>query len=291
MTETPKAAPPPGASQARESHGALWLVLPLLVTGLLVVGLLTLNRARLRDEVGRLLDTGMAQYQDQDFEAARRTFRRALELDPKRGLAWQYLADIARIRGRHDEEERLLLKAIEVDPLTAAFPYKLAYLYFMQGKYQESESHLRRALKLDPKAQYLMLSFALGDMQKLPREELVRRLRSVIVCGEDQCRTLLEAGKLIEDRTLAPVWAQAARRLLDDGDTYGLDRAEKLLASDQPALRLFAVRVLANVGRPEALAALQTHRDDPDAGVRQAVQEALAPKSEAAPAQTEQGNR
>lgn len=147
-----------------------------------------------RQESARVRDLlGVALSQQQRFDEAEREFRRALELDPNLGSAYQNLARLDLERERPREALATLRSAAEIGPLdrdlalhlaaaeaAAGRPeaaerqlesvarrfdsvqalLDLARLEVRRGKQQEARASLRRALELAPNSEEVLSAFA-----------------------------------------------------------------------------------------------------------------------------------
>lgn len=96
---------------------------------------------------GWVLDRGLG-----DGGAAEAAFRRALDEDPEFDWAWAELGLVlADPLGRLDEAEEALLRAVELDDTHASYHAWLGWLYFWHfNRDAEGEAELRQALDLSP---------------------------------------------------------------------------------------------------------------------------------------------
>ncbi|MBA3295595.1 MAG: protein kinase, partial [Acidobacteria bacterium] len=94
---------------------------------------------------------GMTYSRELQWENARNSFRRAIELNPSltqihtRYSTWTLLP-----LGRLDEAETLLNRALETDPLSLAVRRELANLQIIAGRYDEAIANLKHVYAVDP---------------------------------------------------------------------------------------------------------------------------------------------
>lgn len=233
----------------------LWVV----VIAILVVGIAALLAVRpflpATDRMDKLYAQGEREFRAQDFAAAAKTFEEVTRLDPKQGLAWNYLGVIAGGQGRFEAAEKFHRKAIEVDPLTMANYNNLAQLYLHVGRLDEAETECQASMKLGPKVQYLLLSVRIAQKRKLPDAEIVRRLRLVIDSAPGHA---VQPGALpAQSGAIAGCWTIAATELLVFNDTYGLVGAARVYtdANTRPDVAELAGNVLRQSGAPATLLA------------------------------------
>lgn len=124
-----------------------------------------------------------AVYQNQEeFEAALRDLREAVELDPSALLAIELLGDVNTSLDRSQRAVERYEAYIALDERNARIHYKLGLSRYRAGQVEAAVSALQQALKLDPAlgdAHYVM-GLVLRDQNKLPAarrslEEAARR--------------------------------------------------------------------------------------------------------------------
>jgi TolB-like protein len=126
-------------------------------------------RAQVREGVARALALdpdqplawtldGSLQWEDLDpeasvlptMDAAERSYRRALELEPGQPQASASLASLLRLRGRDDEAQRLLMDALARDPLSARAHLALGDHYQSVGELESAGARYLAAIELAP---------------------------------------------------------------------------------------------------------------------------------------------
>ena len=108
----------------------------------------------------RYFTLGLAQ-SEQDYEAAIRTFRKALELAPKHTLARYNLALVLRRADRLDEALHELQQSIATEPRAEAY-YTMGVIYWHRGELDRAVQALRSAVKLKPG--YADAHYSLGSV-------------------------------------------------------------------------------------------------------------------------------
>jgi tetratricopeptide (TPR) repeat protein len=93
---------------------------------------------------------GSAHNQLGEKEAAKKAFRRVIELDKTYEEAYFNLGLLLADERENDEAEELLRKAIQLDPNFQVAHGRLGILLQYLGRYSEADTELRRAIELDP---------------------------------------------------------------------------------------------------------------------------------------------
>jgi tetratricopeptide (TPR) repeat protein len=109
---------------------------------------------------------GLAQ-SEQDYTEAIRSFRRALELAPRHGLARYNLALVLNRADRQTEAAAELERTIAIDPRPEAH-YQLGVIYWHQGDLDRAVRALRAAIAVDPR--YADAHYTLGAVLKARRD-------------------------------------------------------------------------------------------------------------------------
>ena len=264
-----------GGESRTRSRLLLWVLICVLLVVAIgsLLGILPWLPAE--DEGDQLINRGMKEYADRDFESAEKTFKQVIELDPTRGKAYNYLGVMARDAKRLEEAECYFRKAVEVDPLTSANHFNLSLLYSTLERYDEAENEIREAIRLiAPKSQYLLLYAKIGQKRGLPPEEVARRLRLAVSTAADQVQTLKRHPELLaKDTSLLYAWSEAGKSLLRMNDTSGVKiAAQQYVNAQESHVREFVGKVLREMGGEEALKGLL---DDQDPEVRRTAKAAL----------------
>ena len=119
-----------------------------------------------------------------DFDAARRSFRRALSLTPGSAEAHHHYALYLRVVGEAEEAIEETETALELDPLSLAFNHSLGVAYFAAGRVQEARAQLERTLEMDPGFRAALETLGWLHAQAGEMEEALRAFeRMVAVSG------------------------------------------------------------------------------------------------------------
>lgn len=86
-----------------------------------------------------------------DLTSAERTFRQALEYDPKHPFALLGLAELAFRKNRLDEADKLIQDAARIAPESAHVQASLGRMLAILKRQPQAEAALRKAMELDPK--------------------------------------------------------------------------------------------------------------------------------------------
>jgi TolB-like protein/Tfp pilus assembly protein PilF len=201
---------------------------------------------------------GSLQWEDLDpeaswidtMDAAERSYRRALELEPGQPQASASLANLLRMRGRDDEALGLVLDALARDPLSAQAHLAVGNHYQSSGQLEQAGARYLAAVELAPEdprpAQVLS---QLRYEQARIGEAIVLRVAALPLDPRDHegplvlVRYYLELG-MTED---ALPWLEAAERMAPEATTSQLVRAmwhwrhgERARAADLSAAALAA---------------------------------------------------
>ena len=87
---------------------------------------------------------------DWDWDAARREFERALQIDPKYAMGHYWYSYYFFAVRRMDDAEREMRRAIELDPLSLNINAELGRLFLYQRRYDAAIEQERKTLQMDP---------------------------------------------------------------------------------------------------------------------------------------------
>jgi tetratricopeptide (TPR) repeat protein len=110
--------------------------------------------ARLRespDDVGALVESGIAEKAAGRLDHAERKFRRALEHDPDSSVLHFFLAEIFYNRGLGEEALRSLRKSIDINPANPDAHFLAGFILGDLGRIEEAREANRRAIALNPR--------------------------------------------------------------------------------------------------------------------------------------------
>lgn len=104
---------------------------------------------------------GMTYSRERDWANARRSFSRAIELNPSLTQnVTHYSTTTLMPLGEFEEARRLLARAAEADPLSLAVRRELAHVQLNSGRYDEAITSLKGILAIDPTFTYVDLFLA-----------------------------------------------------------------------------------------------------------------------------------
>jgi tetratricopeptide (TPR) repeat protein len=114
---------------------------------------------------------------DWDWEAARASAQRALELEPGNADALRAAANIAGTLGQFEEAIDLTRKAIERDPLRPSLYGSLGYLLLAAHREGEAEEAFRKALELGPEGGGRHTNLGLSLLHQRRAEEALSEMQ------------------------------------------------------------------------------------------------------------------
>jgi tetratricopeptide (TPR) repeat protein len=97
-----------------------------------------------------LANAEILMYDDWNFLAADKEFRRTLDLNPNYSTAHQWYGEVLSLVGRHEEAIREERVALTLDPLSVVVHHELAGILRDAGQYDEAIKQYRETLKLNP---------------------------------------------------------------------------------------------------------------------------------------------
>jgi tetratricopeptide (TPR) repeat protein len=179
------------------------------------------------DDLGLLVECGIAEKTSGNLDAAERKFRRALVHDPDSSVLHFFLAEIFYNRGLGEEALRFLRRSIDLNPANPDAHYLAGFILGDLGRVEEAREANRRAVALNPSltraqanlslesrqtaqtvrptatptgqqaaAGHAHLTLALALRLKGYREEALRECRAALDAGEDPAAALEAIGSL-----------------------------------------------------------------------------------------------
>lgn len=103
------------------------------------------------DDIGALVETGIAQKSAGNLDAAETQFRRALEHDPESSVLHFFLAELRYNRGNGEEALRFLRRSIDLNPANSDAHYLAGFILGDLGMVEEAREANRRAVALNPR--------------------------------------------------------------------------------------------------------------------------------------------
>ena len=180
------------------------------------------------DDIGALVESGIAEKSAGNLDQAEKKFRRALESDPNSSVLHFFLAEIFYNRGNGEEALRFLRRSIDLNPANPDAHYLAGFILGDLGRVDEAREANRRAVALNPKLSRAEANLALDEpdvhesssaevdakppvaaQQGSPHltlalalrlkgyhAEAMRECRAALAAGEDRASTLEAMGSL-----------------------------------------------------------------------------------------------
>lgn len=108
------------------------------------------------------LNLGVLAIYQGDFEAAEKSYRKAIEIEPVLPFGYINLADLYRTQGREAEGEAVLRSALEKNPNLADIHHALGLLYIRIKKHNEALKQLKIAAELAPENSRFSYVYGIG---------------------------------------------------------------------------------------------------------------------------------
>jgi tetratricopeptide (TPR) repeat protein len=187
-----------GAGIARMAdfvHGRSWLPSTLGAGILLVLGLLSWQRARVyQSEVALWADAlawnpnswavddnlGSALLKERRVDEAIIQYQKALEINPGSAEIHDDLGIVLFQKGRVDEAMVLFEKALEIDPDYAQAHNNLGFTLFQKGRVDEAVAHYQMALEIDPDYAFAHSNLGMALVQKGRLDEAITQFQDVL---------------------------------------------------------------------------------------------------------------
>jgi len=187
-------------------------------------------------------------YYDWNWTEAQREILRALEEAPSDATAHNYYASFLTALGRFDEAKRTWRRAEELDPLAPVIRAATGWCFFFARQYEEAIRESERALELDPAFPIALGVIGLASSRLSRHERAIQALQKAIEPSSstryradlayayakagrpDEARsTLAELGKLSGARYVSPYFLAPAHAALGDPD-LAFSRLEEAFA-------------------------------------------------------------
>ncbi len=99
-------------------------------------------------------------FYDWDWEAAKREFEKAIELNPNYATAHHWFANYFVVVGKLNEARKEIKKALDLDPNSLVINTDVGWIYQHSRKYDEAIAQIQSTLKLEPN--FIQAHLALG---------------------------------------------------------------------------------------------------------------------------------
>lgn len=168
------------------------------------------------DDLGLLVESGIAEKTAGHLDQAERKFRRALSHDPESSVLHFFLAEIFYNRGLGEEALRFLRRSIDLNPANPDAHYLAGFVLGDLGRLEEAREANRRAIALNPALTRAQANLSLESRRSaecVPRGEdagettstvagsphltlaLALRLKGYHAAALRECRAALDAGE------------------------------------------------------------------------------------------------
>jgi tetratricopeptide (TPR) repeat protein len=228
------------------------------------------------DDVGALVESGIAEKSAGNLDEAEKNFRRAMEHDPDSSVLQFFLAEIYYNRGNGEEALRFLRRSIDLNPANPDAHFLAGFILGDLGRLDEAREANRRAVALNPRLSRAEANLALDSSPlegiDVPKEvapkpqsagsthltlALALRLKGYHSEALKECQAALEAG---EDKA-ATFEALASLHLFLGQPREGLDAYDKRIALGGASPRVLNQRGIALYLLGRSSEAEQTFRD------------------------------
>ena len=115
------------------------------------------------DDIGALVESGIAEKSAGNLDEAERKFRRALEHDENSSVLHFFLAEIFYNRGSGEEALRFLRRSIDLNPANPDAHYLAGFILGDLGRVDEAREANRRAVALNPRLSRAEANLALDE--------------------------------------------------------------------------------------------------------------------------------
>jgi tetratricopeptide (TPR) repeat protein len=228
------------------------------------------------DDVGALVESGIAEKSAGNLDQAEKKFRRAMENDPDSSVLHFFLAEIYYNRGNGEEALRFLRRSIDLNPANPDAHFLAGFILGDLGRLDEAREANRRAVALNPRLSRAEANLALDSSpletveaakESVPKPQpsgsthltlaLALRLKGYHAEALKECQAALDAG---EDKA-ATLEAMASLSLFLGKPREGLDAYDKRIALGGASPRVMNQRGISLYLLGRSSEAEQTFRD------------------------------
>lgn len=124
--------------------------------------------AEVPDDIGALVESGIAEKSAGRLDQAEARFQRALELDPESSVLHFFLAEIFYNRGNGEEALRFLRRSIDLNPANPDAHYLAGFILGDLGMVEEARDANRRAVALNPRLSRAEANLSLDNVRGGP---------------------------------------------------------------------------------------------------------------------------
>ncbi|MEO5511333.1 MAG: tetratricopeptide repeat protein [Longimicrobiales bacterium] len=212
------------------------------------------------NDLGLLVECGIAEKTAGQLDEAEAKFRRALEHDPESSVLHFFLAEIFYNRGLGEEALRFLRRSIEFNPANPDAHYLAGFILGDLGRVEEARAANRRAVALNPALTRAQANLSLEGRASAERNvdttnapanakaesahltlAIALRLKGYHAEALRECRAALDAG----ENPAAALEAIASLHLLLGQPHQGLEAYDRALAVNPESPRIWNQRGIA----------------------------------------------
>ncbi|WP_428263441.1 winged helix-turn-helix domain-containing protein [Haliangium sp.] len=145
-------------------------------------------------------------YYDWDLEAARRSFERAIELDPGFADAHHAFAAYYSVTGRHDRAKASVERARSLDPLSPFVNSDLGWYDYFARRYDRAVAHCQRTLAMEPGFYWAHQCLILSHLAAGDRAAAVRAARAEMRDAGAPAERVAQVSEHDPERGLRAYW-------------------------------------------------------------------------------------
>jgi serine/threonine protein kinase/Tfp pilus assembly protein PilF len=169
-----------------------------------------------------------------EWDAAEREYRRALELDPKNGTAYQWYGIFLSATARYPEAIAQLKRALEIDPLNPVFGANLATAYGVARQYDAAIDQFKKTYEIDPDGplhgNYAMVAQDMGNyelwLQQWRKDAVLNADTEEQAIAEEAARIYVKSGYRAALTRAVELHVQLSKRRYVDPATIAYDYAQ-----------------------------------------------------------------
>ena len=124
-------------------------------------------------------------YYEWDWTSAEKSFRRAIDLNPKYAPAWQWYSHLLMTAGRTSEAISAAKRAAEIDPLSLPAGMNLGWQYHWARRYDSAVDQLRTVLEINADFEQAHWGLGLAYVGQMKIEEAVAEFQKAIALSGD----------------------------------------------------------------------------------------------------------
>ena len=131
---------------------------------------------------------------DRDWQAADRSYRRAIQCNPGYALSYHWYANLLAAKGQHEAAHLAIMHALEIDPVSLITLVWAGVTSHLAHRFDEAIKHYKSALELDPDFVWTHMYLAQALEQKGDYKEAVREFENTLkLAGGNNCVLAMKA--------------------------------------------------------------------------------------------------